>query len=37
MQYREPNKKKDEAGNNSVTIIKNVGFTREGYKKIITI
>lgn len=24
--------KKDEAGNNSVTIIKNIGFTREGYK-----
>lgn len=31
MQYREPNKR-DEAGNNSVTIIKNIGFTREGYK-----
>lgn len=27
----DPNKK-DEAGYNSVTIIKNIGFTREGYK-----
>lgn len=31
MQYRDQNKK-DEAGYNSVTIIKNIGFTREGYK-----
>lgn len=31
MQHKEPSKK-DEAGNNRVTIIKNIGFTREGYK-----